>query len=235
MTSLSELKFYATPEHDCSYIDDRIATTLFADPAANIDALAYSRLSAMGFRRSGNHIYRPHCQSCSACVAVRVPVHQFKMKRSQKRIWNKNQDLVCRETPPAASAEYFNLYRRYINQRHNDGDMYPADKEQFRSFLAEGREETVFYEIRLQEKLIAVAVADKLRDGLSAIYTFFDPDYATRSPGVFAILWQIEQAKKLNLHYLYLGYWIKQCQKMNYKIDYKPLELFIKDHWVSLR
>jgi arginine-tRNA-protein transferase len=235
LTSLSELKFFATPLHPCSYLDNREATTLFVDPAAVIDADTYSALSAFGFRRSGTHVYRPHCQNCSACVAVRVPVNQFVMKRSQKRIWHRNQDLQVVETRPAFGDEIYALYEKYISQRHPDGDMYPPKCEQFRSFLVESREETLFYEFRLGRQLAAVAVADKLQDGISAIYTFFDPDLEKRSPGVYMILWQIEKAKQMDLSYVYLGYWIKQSKKMNYKIEYKPLELFVKDHWVLLR
>ena len=206
--------------------------TLFADPAANIDARTYSALSAFGFRRSGNHIYRPHCQNCSACVPVRIPVDKFEMKRSQRRIWKRNQDLQVNKIAPLFNDETYNLYDQYISRRHADGDMYPPEPEQFKSFLVESREETIFYEFRQQQSLVAVAVADQLEDGLSSIYTFFDPDLAKLSPGVFTILWQIEKAREMNLQYVYLGYWIKQSQKMNYKIEYKPLELFLKDHWV---
>jgi arginyl-tRNA--protein-N-Asp/Glu arginylyltransferase len=232
LTSLSELRFFATPPHPCSYLDDREAVTLFVDPAAHIDDRTYSALSAFGFRRSGNHIYRPHCQNCSACVPVRIPVDKFTMKRSQRRIWKRNRDLQVNEITPLFNAETYNLYDRYISQRHADGDMYPPEPEQFKSFLVESREETTFYEFREQESLVAVAVVDKLQDGLSSIYTFFDPDLAKQSPGVYTILWQIEKARELNLQYVYLGYWIKQSQKMNYKIEYKPLELFLKDHWI---
>jgi len=211
---------------------DREAVTLFADPAANIDAGTYSALSAFGFRRSGNHIYRPHCQNCSACVPVRIPVNKFSMKRSQRRIWKRNQDLQVNEISPLFSEEIYSLYDRYISRRHADGDMYPPEPDQFKSFLVESRDETIFYEFRDQETLIAVAVVDRLQDGLSSIYTFFDPDLAKQSPGVFTILWQIEKTREMGLQYVYLGYWIKQSQKMNYKIEYKPLELFLKDHWV---
>lgn len=232
MTSLSELRFFATPPHPCSYMENREAVTLFTDPAANIDARTYSALSAFGFRRSGNHIYRPHCQNCSACVPVRIPVKKFTMKRSQRRIWKRNQDLQVHRVAPVFCDETYNLYDQYISRRHADGDMYPPEPEQFKSFLVEGREETSFYEFRQQGCLIAVAVVDKLQDGLSSIYTFFDPDLAKRSPGIFTILWQIEKAREMDLQYVYLGYWIKQSKKMNYKYDFKPLELFLKDHWV---
>ena len=118
--------------------------------------------------------------------------------------------------------------------RHADGDMFPADAEQYESFLVDGRAEAIFFEFRTPEQLLAVAVADRLNNALSAIYTFFDPDMADRSPGVFAILWLIEETKKRSLDYLYLGYWIKQSQKMNYKMDYRPLELYVDNQWIPL-
>ena len=130
--------------------------------------------------------------------------------------------------------EYFKLYDQYISERHSDGDMYPASEDQFQSFLVEGREEASFYEFRAQGKLLAVAVADRLDNGISAIYTFFDPQESRRSLGSFAVLWLIEEAVRLELDHLYLGYWIKQCQKMSYKTDYKPLETFVNNHWMMV-
>lgn len=133
---------------------------------------------------------------------------------------------------PAVTGEGFDLYRRYINERHSDGDMYPADINQFESFLVDGREEASFYEFRAREQLLAIAVADELDNGLSAIYTFFDPLATDRSLGVYAILWLIEETRRLGKRDLYLGYWIKECQKMSYKMDYKPIELLINNQWV---
>ncbi len=235
MTSLSELRFFTTPQHDCSYLEDQQAVTLFADPKATIDTELYSSLSAVGFRRSGSHIYRPYCQSCSACIPVRIPVAEFKQRRRHKRIIKANRDVSVTATSPLLTDEYFDLYRRYIDTRHADGDMYPADIGQFQSFLVDGRPEAIYFEFREQGKLLAVAVADRILDGLSAIYTFFDPDYTDHGPGVYAILWLIEETRRLNLDHVYLGYWIKQCQKMSYKVDYKPTELFINNHWVPVQ
>tara|TARA_B100000029_G_scaffold504356_1_gene583056 strand:+ start:405 stop:1118 length:714 start_codon:yes stop_codon:yes gene_type:complete len=235
VTSLSELKFFKTPKHDCSYLPGEQAVTLFADPLATIDTSTYTSLSAAGFRRSGSHIYRPFCESCNACVPVRVPVKTFVQRRKHKRVIKRNQDIEIHKTPPKLRNEYFELYERYINERHADGDMYPADLKQFESFLVKGREETMFYEFRDNNKqLVAIAVADKLLDGLSAIYTFFEPNDRSRSLGVYAILWLIEEAYRLNLDNVYLGYWIKDSQKMDYKIEYKPIELYIKNKWISI-
>ena len=234
MTSLSELRFFTTPAHDCSYIAGKQAVTLFADPLAKVDKDLYSALSSTGFRRSGNHIYRPYCQSCTACIPARVPVLQFKPKRKQRRVSKANQQLQVIKKEPAATEEYFALYDRYITDRHADGDMYPATRDQFQSFLVDGRPEASFYEFREAGKLLAVAVADEINDGLSAIYTFFEPEEQHRALGVFAILWLIEETKRSHLEYLYLGYWIKQCTKMNYKMDYKPIELYVNNSWVGI-
>jgi arginine-tRNA-protein transferase len=234
MTSLSELRFFTTPEHDCSYLEDRKAITLFIDPLAKVTSDIYSSLSAVGFRRSGTHIYRPYCQSCTACIPARVPVASFHLKRRHNRVLKKNSDLNVTEVAPENSEEYFNLYQKYINARHRDGDMYPADKEQFESFLVDGRPEARFLEFRNSEELLAVAVMDKLSNGLSAIYTFFDPDSSVRSLGTLAILMLIEEAKRLSLEHVYLGYWIKQSQKMNYKMEFRPIELYVNNRWVVL-
>jgi len=234
MTSLSELRFFTTPAHDCSYLDDRQAITLFVDPLARIDTDMYSSLSALGFRRSGNHIYRPYCQTCTACIPVRIPVAKFQPKRRHNRVLHKNDDVVINQITPSVSDEYFDLYKRYIDVRHADGDMYPAEIEQFESFLVDGRPEAIFFEFREQGDLLAIAVADKLNDGLSAIYTFFDPEKEDRSPGVLAVLHLIRETQRLKLDYLYLGYWIKQCHKMNYKMDYKPIELYVNNHWIPV-
>ena len=234
MTSLSELRFFTTPAHDCSYLEGKQAITLFADPLAKIDKDLYSSLSSVGFRRSGTHIYRPYCQSCTACIPVRLPVAQFAPRRRHKRVMQANHDVSVTSHEPALTEEYFALYESYISERHDDGDMYPASRDQFQSFLVDGRPEASFYEFRDSGKLLAVAVADELNDGLSAIYTFFDPKEDARSLGVLAILWLIEHARELELDYLYLGYWIKQCQKMSYKMDYKPIELYVNNSWIKL-
>lgn len=234
MTSLSELRFFTTPAHDCSYLEDRQAITLFADPLARIDKDLYSALSAAGFRRSGNHIYRPYCQTCTACIPVRIPVSKFEPRRRHRRVLKNNEEIIVNRCKPELTEEYFALYNAYITERHSDGDMYPASRDQFQSFLVEGRPEAWFYEFRDSENLLAVAVADELNNGLSAIYTFFDPAKQAGAPGVFAILWLIEETRRCGLEHLYLGYWIKQCQKMSYKMDYKPIELYVNNHWLEL-
>lgn len=233
MSNLRTLRFYATPEHDCSYLPDRQARTLFVDPRAEIDRHLYSQLSDLGFRRSGGHVYRPHCDGCQACISVRIPVERFKPSRAQRRIENRNADLIIQTAPCMLTDEYYSLYDRYIRQRHADGDMYPPSEDQFINFLTEGGSESCFYEFRTQDdnRLVAIAVSDRLDQGLSALYTFYDPDEHRRSLGGFAILWQIRQAQYFKLPYLYLGYWVKECRKMNYKTAYSPLEMLLNGEW----
>ncbi|MBV0931779.1 arginyltransferase [Marinobacterium weihaiense] len=232
MSNLRTLRFYATPEHGCSYLPDRQARTLFVDPRTSIDRNLYSQLSDLGFRRSGGHIYRPHCEGCQACISVRIPVDRFRPSKTQRRIENRNADLVVQSAPCRLTDEYYALYERYIRQRHADGDMYPPSEDQFSNFLTEGCADSCFYEFRNTDgHLLAIAVSDRLDQGLSALYTFYDPDEYRRSLGVYAVLWQIRQACRLGLSFLYLGYWVKSCRKMNYKTAYSPLEMLHNGEW----
>ena len=234
MTDSSELKVYSTHPHPCSYLDDKEATTLFIDPEASINRQLYSELADMGFRRSGSHVYRPHCTDCNACIPARVRVKDFNRQRKHRRVWNKNQDLMVEKVSDISGDKYFSLYQRYINERHADGDMFPADRDEYHAFLCSKTEMGEYYRFSLAGKLLCVAVTDRMEQGISAIYTFFDPSEHTRSLGVYAVLWQIEEVKRLGLASLYLGYWIKDCQKMNYKINYRPLELLINGRWLAL-
>ena len=234
MTELARLKFYATQPHSCSYLPEEQATTLFLDPSQPMDVQVYADLSDMGFRRSGDHLYRPHCQNCSACVPARIPVDLFVPNRQQKRIFKRNADLEVRSTTPHFTEEYFDLYQRYIEQRHADGDMFPPSRDQFSTFLVRDLKFCRFFEFRLEKRLLAVAVTDMLPNGLSAVYTFYEPGEERRSLGRYAILWQIAEAARLRLHAVYLGYWIKNCQKMNYKTQYRPIELLTNQRWVTL-
>ncbi|MBA1245367.1 arginyltransferase [Pseudomonas japonica] len=234
MTELARLKFYATQPHTCSYLPDEQATTLFLDPSQPMDPGVYADLSELGFRRSGDHLYRPHCQRCNACVPARIPAARFLPNRQQKRILKRNADLTVTAARPRFTEEYFDLYKRYIDQRHADGDMYPPSRDQFSTFLVRDLPFSRFYEFRLGTRLLAVAVTDLLPNGLSAVYTFYEPEQERRSLGRFAILWQITEALRLDLGAVYLGYWIKNCKKMNYKTQYRPIELLINQRWVTL-
>lgn len=246
MTILSTLKVFATHPHACSYLPEQQATTLFIDPAAPMDSTTYSQLSEMGFRRSGPHLYRPHCSRCNSCVPARIPVDSFQPNRRQRRVLNRNADLTVIDRTTLHGDEYYALYAKYIERRHRDGDMYPPTRQQFDSFLTREWDLTHYYCFYEQPsssektsssekpKLLAVAVVDVMSNGLSAIYSFFDPDINERSLGVYAVLWQIQRAAELSLPHIYLGYWIKQCRKMSYKIEYRPIELLVNSRWVTL-
>ncbi|MES2823169.1 MAG: arginyltransferase [Pseudomonadota bacterium] len=234
MTDLSALKLFATKPHPCSYIEGEEATTVFIDPEADIDIELYGQLSLIGFRRSGAHLYRPQCSKCQACISCRIPVALFTPNRGQRRCWLKNQDIHIESVEAIDTPEHYNLYALYIENRHSEGDMYPPSKEQYQSFLTSEWGCTRFWEFRLAGRLVGVAVCDHFSDALSAVYTFFDPELNERALGKFAVLAQIDKAKQLGLSYVYLGYWIKQCEKMNYKTQYRPLELLINRHWIRL-
>ena len=233
-SSLRDLKVYTTYPHSCSYLEDQEATTLFVDPRQVVDQKLYSKLSVLGFRRSGNHIYRPHCTHCNACIPARIPVAEFESTRGQRRILRRNQDLRVASSATIEDDDAFDLYHRYICLRHSDGDMYPPDREQYEAFLSSVWNCTRYFRFYDKGRLVAVAVVDRLEDGLSAIYTFFDPELDRRSLGAYAILWEAEKAREMGLDYLYLGYWIRGCQKMAYKSDYRPLQVYRNSNWTTL-
>lgn len=233
-SSVRDLKVYTTYPHTCSYLEDQEAVTLFVDPRTKVDQKLYSNLSMLGFRRSGAHIYRPHCMQCQACIPARVVVEDFEPDRRQRRTLKRNDGLTITECDTIDDPEAYDLYCRYIELRHHDGDMYPPDREQYETFLSNEWGVTRYYRFYDKNRLLAVAVTDQLEDGLSAIYTFFDPEEQQRSLGGYAVLWQIEQARKQGLSYVYLGYWIKNCQKMAYKSEYRPLEVFLGNRWSTL-
>ncbi len=229
------LRLLLSMPHNCSYLDNQQASDLFVDPDAPMDSFLYSQLAQQGFRRSGDNIYRPHCQSCSACKAVRLPVDEFQRSRQQRRAWQRNSDLTISATTTPNKEEHFALYQEYVKDRHEKGGMDEFEKDGLFSFFQSNWGDTLFYEFRNpQHELITVAVCDVLSDGLSAVYSYFKPCESKRSLGVMAVLWQIEQAKQFGLPYLYLGYWIDECQKMSYKKNYQPLTWFDGKTWSKL-
>ena len=232
---LNELQYYITPPHDCSYLKNKSARMVFLDPAQRIDVVNLSELSRMGFRRSGDFVYRPECHLCRQCLSSRVPVHDFQMNSQQKKAWKRNQDLNMRIVKTQdATQQHYELYEQYIIQRHADGDMFPPSFDQFEKFLIHSCAQSFFLELWQDNRLISVSTCDLLDDGLSAVYTFFDPKEQRRSLGVFAILKQIEYVKSLGLDYVYLGYWVPHSNKMNYKAQYTPLELLLDGQWRRL-
>ena len=232
--SEDQAQFFLTPKHPCSYLPRNNAQTLFFDPRETVTPPLYQKLTDQGFRRSGSHLYRPHCGSCQACVPTRLPVDEFKLSRSQRRTLKRNFDLTVRVEEAAFTKRHYHLYERYISLRHADGDMYPASEDQYRSFLLSPWSKSLFVSLYKGEQLLSVAVTDQQQHGLSAIYTFFEPTETKRSLGTLSILQQISLCQELQLPYLYLGYWIRDCEKMAYKINYRPTELFVNNAWVRL-
>ncbi len=201
------------------------------DPEISLSMPIYNQLIQHGFRRSGRHCYRPHCKSCQACIACRIPVNDFITNRSQQRCLNRNNDLNLSIVNAGFSEEYFELYQHYLNSRHKDGAMDNPAKEDFKQFLYGDWSNTRFLELRLSGQLVAIAVCDIVSDGLSAVYSFFDPELGKRSLGTCCILKQIDYAKELELEYVYLGYWIENHNKMHYKNNFKPLQLYLDERW----
>ncbi|WP_445115073.1 arginyltransferase [Acinetobacter sp. WZC-1] len=232
---LNDLQYYITPPHDCSYLEHKSARMVFLDPVHRIDVVTLSELSRLGFRRSGDFVYRPECHLCRQCLSCRVPVTSFQMSSTQKKAWKRNQDLSMRIIPTSqASSVHYQLYERYIIERHADGDMFPPSYDQFEKFLLHSCTDSFFLELWKDERLISVSTCDLLDDGLSAVYTFFDPDESRRSLGVFAILSQIEYVRSLGQQFVYLGYWVPHSNKMNYKSQYAPIELLLDGQWRRL-
>lgn len=235
LTDLSELRFFQTAAHPCGYLPDRNSSNVFVDPSQTIDAGTFSFLSSCGFRRSGAHIYKPRCSSCEACMPLRVMTDQFIPSRRHRRCLNKNQDLKPELISDIRNDECYALYEKYITERHHDGDMYPPNYEQFEEFLSAQWGVTRYLGFRnANGKLISVAVVDCLHNGLSAMYSFFDPSEDKRSLGVFNILYQILWAQDQQLPFLYLGYLIEDCAKMQYKNQYRPYQILKESQWVTV-
>lgn len=231
MTSAQKLVFYATPPHDCNYLPERKAVTLFADPKFQKNMQLYTTLADCGFRRSGTHLYIPNCDNCNACVSVRIPVREFTASRNQKRTWKKNRDIAVTSVNAGFSPEHFDLYRKYLAARHPGGGMDNSSEDAYMDFLTAPWADTVFLEMRLADRLVGVAVTDVMDNALSAVYTFYDPELSARSPGKYAILFQIDLANRMGLDWLYLGYWISECSKMEYKSEYRPQQVFRNNVW----
>ena len=228
---MSTIPLLMTPSHPCSYLEDKNARSAFVSSAFEMDTALYSKLIAHGFRRSGDDVYSPHCTDCSQCVASRIPVALFKPSRNQKRNLKKNSDTKTIIKPAKFEDEHYQLYMRYQQHKHPDSGMANSSEAEYIRFLGSSWCNTRFVEFYIEKKLVAVAIVDFLEHALSAVYTFFDPDFSSYSPGVYAVLWQIQHAQKLKLNYVYLGFWIENCQKMAYKNQYQPLQGFINRKW----
>ena len=218
-------------EHPCSYLPGRLARSVFVDPALALDPHRYGTLLELGFRRSGGYVYRPACGACQECRPVRVPVGDFAPNRNQKRCVRANPDVTVR-VETELSAEHYALYRKYLYARHPGGGMDPEDREAFRSFLGSAWGYTEILAVRDGKgRLLAGGVIDRVPLGLSAVYTYFDPDEADRSLGTLVILKEIERARSLRVPYVYLGYWVAGSEKMDYKRYFRPLEVLTHAGW----
>lgn len=233
MADTATLDLYISPEHLCHYLPERQARTVFVDPALPMDQPLYTLLATHGFRRSGPHVYRPHCGDCQACVPLRVAVQTFEPDRTQKRVLRRDLDVRCSVRPAEFDAEHFALYGRYLAARHAEGGMDGSSEADYRQFLLSPWGKTLLLELRHEGRLIGVAVTDELQDGFSAVYTFYDPGLGQRSLGTYAILMQIEEARRRGLAWLYLGYWIAGSRKMSYKDRFRPFETLGTDGWQS--
>lgn len=228
----ARLQFYLTSPYPCSYLAGQTARSQVVTPAHLVDGMAYSQLIQAGFRRSGLFTYRPQCAQCQACIPVRVVVKEFIPSRTQRRTGKRNAGLLVAEPRrPYFDPAHFELYQRYQASRHAGGGMDHDDSEQYAHFLLQSNVDTYLVEFREAGELRMVSVIDRVEDGLSAVYTFFDPDLAQRSFGVYSVLWQIELARSLDLPYVYLGYWIENSRKMAYKSQYQPLQGLIDADW----
>ena len=232
---MTTLRLYQSTPSTCPYLPERTAHHHISDPKIALTPKLYSGLIDIGFRRSGDRVHRPNCIRCNQCVSLRVPVAQFVANKNQRRILSKNQDVDVEIIPDPTPQKYYGLYREYIFNRHPETESMQNIEDTFQNFLFSEWSQTFAIEFYLPgNKLVCVALCDPILQGWSAVYTFYSTNHLNRSLGTYAILKQIDCLRKNKLSYLYLGYWVKGCDKMSYKSHYQPCEGFINQEWVSI-
>ena len=232
-SSIKFPKLYLSAPHDCPYLCDETASSLLLDPSSPVGDRLFSIAIESGFRRSGETVYRPHCVSCQACKSVKIDANAHRLNRSQKRTIKRNQDVHIQIVEPHFDEHHFQLYCRYQAWKHPGDSMDHGDRRKYEESLVKSSVQTFFIEFYVAQKLVSLSVVDVAARGLSAVYTFFEPLEASRSLGRFAILTIVEQARELELDFVYLGYWIQNCKKMSYKAEYRPLLSYDGHRWVD--
>jgi arginine-tRNA-protein transferase len=228
------IPLFMTSQSPCSYLDKRNSQSIFIHPSFSLDTHIYSQLIEQGFRRSGNEVYTPRCPTCSECTPSRLVVEQFSPSKNQRRCIKKNKLTSILIKPAQFEQNHYEMYMQYQQDRHQEGSMADSNEEDYINFLASDWCNTLFVEFSVEGECAAIAIVDLLDNALSAVYTFFDPKFSHLSLGTYAVLWQIEYAKKMNLDFVYLGFWIRDCGKMAYKTQYQPIQGFIEKEWVNI-
>ena len=231
-------QFYVTAPQDCPYLENNVERKLFTALYGSNSKRLNNSLSKQGFRRSQNVLYRPSCSNCNACMSARIPSEELKLSKSQKRILSKNEDIVRVINPPLATDPQYELFKNYINKRHANGGMSDMDAEDFASMIEETNVESKLIEYYAKKngelELISFSLVDILDDGISMVYSVFNPDFKDRSLGTYMILDHNTLTLDMDLQYVYLGYWVQGSSKMDYKKRFSSLEVFTNDKWVCV-
>ena len=233
-TAHNPIKLFETVIDECPYLEDRQSASILVDPDHGVDQNLFALLSRSGFRRSGEMLYSPKCPNCKACVSVRIPAAEFKASRGQKRVWRKNADIKVSIEDVSFKDEHFQLYMKYQHSRHPESSMCDEDPKKYISFIQSQFSRSKFLCLTIDDVLIGISVIDQFQGGLSAVYTFFDPEYSQRSIGTYAVLYLVKLARLRNIPFVYLGYWIEQTSKMSYKSKFKPLQGYVDRKWVAI-
>jgi len=228
--ALERIQFYVTAPYACGYLPEQQSQSLIATPQHLVNGYQYSELIQLGFRRSGQFVYRPHCEGCHACISVRLPVAEFQASRSQKRAFKQHQSLEVLINRPSFDEAQFNLYQAYQASRHQGAEKEEG-VDQYRDFLIQSNVDSLSVSFLLNGQLKIVSIVDIVEDGISAVYTFYDTQDTQASYGTYSILWLIEWCKQLGLPYLYLGYWIQDSPKMAYKRNFMPQQALMNGQW----